>query len=447
VSLSPVLPVFPSLWRARYAEAVLTLIAFFTSMDVYIGKLVIEPMKHDLGLSDVQAGVVNVTAIYAAYAVFAVPAGILADRFSRVRLLLAAAALWCLGQVLVGLSHVLWSLVAGKLVIGVAQALTYPAAMSLFSDFFAPERRATATITYPIGQTLGGAGAVLIGGVGLAALTALVKRSPDSLLGITPWRAVSLLFGLVSLVLIPLLLAMREPARQETARARAGGTLRELIAYRGFLLPLFIGMMFLSGVSSGVFIWVMPALTRLYGQEPGDYAAWLSIVTLAAGLVGVVLSGWLIQSELRRGGMRALLIPAAVGALVSGFCSFIAVTPNVPCFAVVMTLGLVGSAVAISVPVISINFRIPNELRGLTMGLYVVLISVSGGLTAPLVGWVSAVLGGERMLGWAMALVGFPFGVAAAVCFWTASRAPVDAAVSSAHPKEVSAEGGAPVPP
>ncbi len=440
-------PTFPTLARARYAQAVLTLIALFTCMDVYIGKLVIEPMKHDLKLTDVQAGFVNVTALYVTYALFAIPAGVLADRFNRVRLLLVAAALWCAGLALIGFSHALWPLVAGKLVMGVAMAITYPATMSLFSDFFAPERRASATTSFPIGQTLGGAGAVLVGGLGLGALTALVKHTPGALLGIAPWRAVSLLFGLVSLILIPLLLAMREPVRQEVTQAKSGGTLHELLAYRAFLLPLFLGMMFLSGMANGVYIWMMPALTRLYGQQPGDYAAWLSIVTLASGLVGLALSGWLIQLELKRGGMRAMLIPATIGAIVTGLGSFVAVTPNAPCFAVVMALGLVGSAVAISVPVIAINFRIPNELRGLTMGLYVVLISLCGGLTAPLVGWASAALGGERMLGWAMAAVGCPFGLAAAACFWIASRAPADAATVSAPTEEATAYGGAPASP
>jgi MFS family permease len=428
-------PAFPSLARARYAQAVLLLIALFTSMDVYIGKLVIEPMKLDLRLTDVQAGFVNVTALYVTYALFAIPAGVLADRFDRVRLLRVAALLWCAGLAMIGLSHDLWPLVAGKLVMGLAQAITYPAAMSLFSDFFAPDRRALATTSFPIGQTLGGAGAVLVGGSGLAALTTLAKRTPGMLMGIAPWRGVSLVFGLVSLVLIPLLLVMREPARQEVARTRGGGGLRELLAYRAFLLPLFLGMMFLSGVAGGVYIWMMPALIRLYGQQPGDFAGWLSLVTLASGLVGLALSGWLIQVELKRVGMRAILVSATVGALVTSIGSFVAVTPNVPCFAAVMALALVGNAVAISVPVISINFRIPNELRGLTMGVYVVLVSLASGLGAPLVGWTSAALGGERMLGWAMAVVGFPFGLAAAVCFWIASRAPAAAASVPKSPR------------
>ncbi|MGD9811621.1 MAG: MFS transporter [Sphingobium sp.] len=413
---------YPALKRARYAQLVLVIIALFTSMDVHIGKLLIEPMKHELGLSDAQAGFINVTAGSLAYALFAVPAGLLADRGNRVRLLILAVVMWCVGLFFVGLSPSLRVLTLGKFILGVAQAVTYTSALSLFSDYFAPDRRATAMASYPVGQTLGSSGAVLFGGLGLSALTALSANDPGALHGVTPWRVVSLLFGIASLLILPLLLAIREPHRMEVANKAARGSFGDLWQHRAALVPLYLGMMCLSGLANGVTVWAVPALMRLYDQKPGDFALWLSPLALIVGIAGMTLGGQLVQSAMKRERREAVLLPAALAALIGTVGNFMALMPGVMGFAALMAIGNLSYAVAISIPVIAISFRIPNELRGFAMGIYVVLFALVGGFAAPLVGAVSTALGGDMMLGRAIALVGLPFSLGAATCFWIASR-------------------------
>jgi MFS family permease len=117
-----------------------------------------------------------------------------------------------------------------------------------------------------------------------------------------------------------------------------------------------------------------------------------------------------------------MMMPAAVAALTVGFASVMAVTPNVVCFAIVTAVFGFACGVGISIPVIALNFRIPNELRGLSMGLYVVLFAIAGAVSAPLVAAVSQSIGGDAMIGRAMAIVGIPLGLMAAACFWGASR-------------------------
>jgi len=65
---------------------------------------------------------------------------------------------------------------------------------------------------------------------------------------------------------------------------------------------------------------------------------------------------------------------------------------------------------------IAINFQMPNELRGRTFGLYVMASAVGGSLAAPAVATLSGLLGGEAMLGRAMAGVGVPLALLAALC-------------------------------
>ncbi|MDZ3833607.1 MAG: MFS transporter [Sphingopyxis sp.] len=416
---------YPSLRSARYAQYLLAFVTLYTTMDVGVGKLLLEPMKVDLGMSDVEVGFANVTANYLTYGLLAIPAGLLADRYSRVRLMLLSLLLWTVGLIAVGAAPSFEAVVAGKLVLGAAMALSYPAIMSLFADYFAPDRRATATATIPIAQTVGAAMAVLIGGLGFSVLTEWVERDPDILWGIAPWRALLIGFAIGGLLLIPFLARLKEPQRMEAGEAQ-GGKLRELWAYRRFLAPLIVGIMALSGVASGVTIWIAPALMRLYGQEPGDFATWMSALALVTGLGGAYLSGQLAQRAHGRG--VNMMAPAAIAAAIGTIGSFVAMMPDVLWFGIAMGIASLANAVAIAIPVIAVNYRIPNELRGLTMGLYIVLLAIVGGVMAPLVAVASDYLGGEMMLGRAMALVGVPFSLLATLCFWKAARAPGGAA-------------------
>jgi len=399
----------------------LVFVAFFTAMDIYVISLLVEPIKHELGLTDVEVGLANTSVLYAAYALFCIPMGMLVDRLNRVRMLVGAVALWCVGLTLTGLSGGLWLLVASKAVLGLANAITLPTSMSLLADYFAPDRRAMATSTYGVGQGIGQAGAILVGGMGFGALTKLVAADPGALFGLTPWRVVSLAFALAGVLLIPLLATIREPARMEVRQA-GGGTFREIWAFRGFLLPLLGGTMFLSGMSTGVLSWIPPALTRLYGQQPGDFAGWFSAVSLVSSVAGILAGGKLVDRVHRRGGRGRVMRPAAIAALLCVPASFMAVMPNLIWFALCAMLFTIAYAVAISIPVIAINFRIPNELRGAVMGLYVVTVAVAGAAAAPLVAVAGKMLGGDAMLGEGMAVIGAPFALLAALCFWRTSR-------------------------
>lgn len=424
---------YPSLAQARFTQVVLVIAGLFSAMDLIVVGLLIEPMKHELGLTDVEVGLAHTTAFFAGYGLFAIPMGMLADRLVRVRLLLIAMLLWCAGLALVGLSHDLWLLAAAKAVMGLAGAITYPTAISLLADNFAPERRAFATATYAIGQDLGTGAALLVGGVGYSALVAMAAADPHALGGISPWRAVSLIFAGIGLQLIPAILIMREPARMELQASRSG-SFRDLWDYRRFLIPLFIGMMALGGQASCIRTWFAPALTRLYGLQPGDFAAWSSVVVLVGGLVGILLGSRLINMVRERGNGQAGMVIAAVASALCIPACFLAVAPAVWGFAALGCFYVIANAVAMMVPVVVISLRIPNDLRGLCMGIYIVLLSATSMIGAPLTGYVSQLIGGDALLGEAMALVGAPFSLLAALSFWaTTWRRSAAQSISSQH--------------
>jgi hypothetical protein len=75
---------------------------------------------------------------------------------------------------------------------------------------------------------------------------------------------------------------------------------------------------------------------------------------------------------------------------------------------------------------------LPNELRGVSIGLFIALAGIIGFGVAPvLITFVSGLLGGEAHLGTALAMVGVVVTVLAAAAFPLAMRhAPKDATSS-----------------
>lgn len=408
---------YPGLGEARLAQGVLMAIALFTAVDIYVVSLLIEPIKHDLGLSDVQVGFANTTTLYAAYGLLCIPMGMAVDRLNRVRLLIAALLLWCGGLAVTGFSHSLSMLVAAKILLGAANAVTIPAAMSLFADYFAPEHRSMAISSYGMGQVLGQATAILVGGLGFGALSGLAASNPDALFGLAPWRVISLIFALGGMAIPPFLLRMREPARHEVLRAQ-GGNLRELWAYRGVLGPLVAGSACLAGAATGILSWVPPVLTRVYGQQPGDFAGWFGAVSLAAGLGGFFLAGKAATIIRRRSGRGKLAHPAAIAALFCAPSTLMAMMPTLPLFALCVTIFSISYAVVAAISLIAFSFSVPNELRGAAMGINVVAVSIAGAIAGPLVAFV----GGEGSgIGAALAWVGIPLSLVGALCFFRVS--------------------------
>lgn len=420
---------YPSLGRARFAQLTLALVGLFGAMDIQVVGLLIEPIKRELGLTDIQVGLAYGTAFNAAYGLLAIPAGMLVDRAVRVRLLLIAMVLNCAGLALTGLSHGLWMLVLSKIITGISGAIIYPAAMSLLSDFFSPERRAFGTLSYPIGQQLGNVAALLVGGLGYTALVHRAAANPQFLGGTPPWRVVSLIFAAIGLLIIPLLLAMREPARMEVNNPEKA-SFKELWDYRRFLIPLFAGLMCVGGSMSGLITWFAPALMRLYKLQPGNFGAAAGAIMLGGSLASAILGGKLANMARAKGGDRAMLLPAAVAVALMIPCTVMSIMPTAIGFAILGALLMIAMGVGLMLPIMAINFQIPNELRGLCMGSYVVVIAVAGMIGAPLVGYVGWLLGGDMKIGYAMTLVSAPLAAAAALSFWIASR--TQAGVSTA---------------
>lgn len=411
---------YPAPRDARRGIAILILLAFVTSMDLTLTALLIEPMKRDLGLTDVEIGLLQGTVFGLSYGLSSLPMGWLIDRGNRRVLLIAGVLVWAIGMIGSGLAGGFAFLALWRVALGLVTGLLVPASLSMIADLFAPERRSVATSLFAGGQAAGQAFGILAGGVLFDRLAA----SPDLAAMLAPWRMLYVAAGAICVLLAIVLLGVREPARQEGRKDYlAGNGWRELWSYRGLLLPLLGGLLFAAIAMQAANVWAAPLLIRRFGLTPGSFAGWLSLVTLIGLILGALAGGQLAELGRRRRGRAGVLLPAVFAALAAAPLSLFALAPNVGSFAALLALDLFCAGLIPTVGVIAIALNIPNEIRGRAIGSYVLVTAVLGTATAPAaIAFISRALGGETMLGHAIVIVSVPAALAAAACFLVAMR-------------------------
>ncbi len=420
------LPSAASPCEASKLHALLVLTAALVSS---VGmQLVFSPVqelaKNELALSDFQISLVQGLATSIPVALFAIPLGRLVDRAHRVRILLAMALVWTLGTLVTAYASGFASLFVARMLAGLGATLALPVVISLAADLSEVQRRGRAMLIISLGKIIGAA-AAFGGGAALAA--GFASGAVGGLLGLTPWRAVHLVFGAISVALLLPLLFIREPVRCEVgahADASFGLAVRALWARRALLGPLFLGQVTVVMADAAAAIWAAPVLTRDYGQQPGDFAGWMGGVLLLSGLLGTILGGlsvdWGQKTRLRGG----LLIGAVLSTLIGIPGALFPLMPSVAGFAVLLGLLLTCGAVTGLVAATAIAVQVPNEVRGVCLGAFLVLGAVVGlGLAPTLVTLVSELFGGESHIRYGLTAVTLVTSVIAAYGFIRAMRA------------------------
>jgi MFS family permease len=199
--------------------------------------VLVEPLRGELHLSDVQIGILQGTAFAVLYSVIGLPFGRIADLVPRRNLLICAVALWSLGTILCGLSHSFGALFAARLLVGIGEAALAPAAMSLIGDYFPPQSRALPTGIFLTGMVVGGGGAIAVGGFLLNAAQHAAFSAIPVVGALAPWRAVLAVLGLAGFIVAALVLTLAEPGTRGFSLVE----LRQRFAALGDVFAIFHG--------------------------------------------------------------------------------------------------------------------------------------------------------------------------------------------------------------
>lgn len=298
----------PSRREAAWVLAVLFAVYVFNFVDRQILAILIGPIQQDLGVSDTAMGLLSGFAFAIFYTLAGIPIARIADRGSRRGVIAVSLALWSATTALTGLAQSFWQLALARIGVGVGEAGGSPPSHSLLSDYFPPERRATALALYANGIYVGAGLAMMFGGF-------VVTRFD--------WRAAYLAVGLAGLPLALLVRAtVRElprgvweaggaSARPAAPAARFRDAVRELFAKPSFGW-LIAAACCQSLAGYGILTWGAEFLARVHGMPRLAIGASLGPTILVGGCAGVTLGGRLADRLGARDPRWFMRLPALV---------------------------------------------------------------------------------------------------------------------------------------
>lgn len=373
----------------------------------------------ELHFSDFQMSLLQGLAISIPIGVLAIPVGRMTDRGNRALLLLVLALCWTVGTALSVFATEFWQIFAARMLAGIGAFSSLTVAISLTADLSSPSTRGRSLMLLSLGNMVGGAAAFAFGG----SLLGYFAHAAPLVDGLAPWRNVLLVFAGASLLLTLLLLTLREPARNEISEQSTALSvaLRELWERRGLLAPLFLGQVTVVMADAAASIWAAPVLERHYNLAPEQYGPWMGLVILGSGIIGALCGGFAADFGHKSKIKGGILVGAVVAAALSIPGAFFPLMPNAVGFAWMLLLLLTCGAVTGLVTAAAIAVLVPNEIRGVCLGTFIVIGAIIGFGAAPtLVTLIGDAIGGENALRYGLALCGAATSIAATIGFGVA---------------------------
>jgi len=378
-----------------------------------------EVVAADLHFNDFQMSLVQGLALSIPIGLLAIPVGRMTDRGNRALLLFLLALLWTVGTALTVLATEFWQIFAARMLAGIGAFSSLTVAISLAADLSSPETRGRSLMLLSLGNMVGGAAAFAFGG----SLLGYYAHGAPLIEGLAPWRSVLLIFAGASLVLSLLLLTLREPARREISEASPALSiaLRELWDQRGLLAPLFLGQVTVVMADAAASIWAAPVLERHYNLTPEQFGGWMGLVILGSGIIGALVGGFAADFGHKSKIKGGILIGAVIAAALSIPGAFFPLVPTATGFAWLLLLLLTCGAITGLVTAAAIAVLVPNEIRGVCLGAFIVIGAIIGfGVAPTMVTLIGDVIGGQDALRYGLALCGAVTSIAATLGFATA---------------------------
>jgi MFS family permease len=290
--------------------AVLFVVYVFNFVDRQVLSILIQPIQDELQVSDTWMGLLAGPAFAFFYTLAGVPVARWADTGSRRNVIVFSLSVWSLMTAASGLARSFAALALARIGVGIGEAGGTPPSHSLLSDYFPPERRATALALYGNGIYVGSGLGILAGGL-------LEEYFGD-------WRTAFFAVGLAGLPLAVLVgLTVRDAARGRSdvrpAEVTPGGerffdVMRFLFGRPSFSW-LVVGACFKAISGYAVLTWGAIFLGRVHGMDRADIGALFGPTIMVGGCVGVSLGGWLAD-RLGRGDARWYMrMPAVLSVL------------------------------------------------------------------------------------------------------------------------------------
>ncbi|MEL7221564.1 MAG: MFS transporter, partial [Bacteroidota bacterium] len=279
----------------------------FNFIDRQLLVILQEPLKAELGLTDTQLGLLTGLAFAALYVVLGIPVARLADTSNRKNIIAISLAFWSVLTTLSGTVKNFSQLFLARIGVGIGEAGCSPPAHALISDYFPPDKRATALSIYSTGIYLGILLGYTIGG--------MIAQKYG-------WRYAFYALGIPGiLVAILLYFTVREPIKGRLDTESSGTAplglkevIQALLRKKTFVfLALAAGFQAFGNYGIGNFL---PSfLQRIHGIDIATAGVVLGLSTGLGGGLGTFLGGYLADHQKHKDERWYIWVPMLAGAV------------------------------------------------------------------------------------------------------------------------------------
>ncbi|MDQ1480839.1 MAG: hypothetical protein QOI44_1700, partial [Actinomycetota bacterium] len=337
-----------------------------------------------------QAGLLAGGPVFAGFLVV-LPAGYLADRYRRTRIIAIVMASWgaisALNSVVLGYGQFL----AVRTVLGVGETVDNPASASLIADYYPAHMRGRAYALQRVAPTVGAAlGLGLGGAVGQLfgwRWAFLLVGAPGSLLALAVWR-----------------LADPERGEHDPGNADADEAAVVVVKQHGVrallhdvrvtlrirtLRSLMIGTAIATGALSGIGFWAPSFLERHAGLSGGAAAGLVGALILLGAVAGTIVGGRLsdrLRDQVAGAPMLVAAVTQAIGAIV-----LMPVFADIPLAVRVALSGIGVLFIVAGFPALAAMVAevVPPSIRGLAFSVTGFLSALAAALSPLLIGAIS----------------------------------------------------------
>jgi MFS family permease len=287
-----------------YVLGLLTLTSAFSVADRLVFGILVQDIKAEFGLSDLELGLLGGLAFSLIYVIAGFPAARLADRSTRRTIVAFALSFWSLMTAACGMATGFWTLFLARTGVGVGEGCSGPSSQSVIADYFPRGELAKAMGYLTVGASMGTAGGLIIGG---------------QLAEIFDWRWAFILMGLPGVLLGGVIyLTLREPTRGRYAppgtdltQLPLGQTIRSLVTNRVFM-GLSLGWAVQIMIGYGLAFWMAAVMLRMFPISTGDVGLYLGFTFFIGGIPGPILGGYVTQWLTRRDERWRAWLPGVV---------------------------------------------------------------------------------------------------------------------------------------
>ena len=387
----------------RWPMAALALVTLVDAVDVSILRGVLPLIKKDWGLSDFELGLLGFAFIIV-NVLASIPAGWMADRYRRTRIIGLTMLTWSAFSVVAAAAVNYANLFAARAALGMGQAIDDPSSTALLADYYPSRLLGRVFSVQQVTQFIGAGLGIGVGGAIGAAFG---------------WRWAFALVGTPGAIIVALLVfRLREPRRGEAEHIEAHGApppateprARRTVGIRPFLAQaareinteirgifrirtmryLLVGISVLLFTVTGIGFWLAVYHERYSGMTLTRATAVTGAVLGVGGIIGTFWGGRLTDRIYGRGPTGRITM---IGGTILGSLALFVVSFNIPVVPLRLVLQLLGTFVgAAAVPGLRASMVdvVPAESRGMGVSAFSLTSALFGtALAPPIVGALS----------------------------------------------------------